>query len=304
MSGAALVILNPVSGKGRATRIWEAIAPTLGDFTCHLVRTTKPGDAERRTVEWTGASGAGPIIVVGGDGTIHEVVNGLTRANAPLPFGVIPAGTGNDFARNAGIPLRPASALQRLRQGGRKSLDLGRLAFQEPGGTLRSVVFVNSCSVGVSPAANRRARRLGYVAGGLLSLLFEPRRSFRVTEAGRTVHEGRALNITMANGAGFGGGMRISPDSSPWDGVLERVIIGELGLARALLAFSRLGRGGHLGMREVTVTRTASLTVIEPPEGPCYLEADGHDYVTDGAIRVSIEPAALTVLGAAAEILP
>lgn len=299
MSHAALVILNPVSGRGRATRLWWRLRRGLQVRFPHLVvyETTGPRDAGRRAAAWAEAGERGPILLMGGDGTLHEVVNELFRGRWNLPIGVIPSGTGNDFARNAGIPLDPDLAAGRLEEGSGKPLDLGRLSFRDRAGVERSVVFLNSTSVGVSPVANRHARRLGYVAGGVVALLTAPRRRFTVTEAGRIIHEGKTLNITVANGAGFGGGLRISPDSSPWDGVLERVIIGRIELGRALLAFARLRRGGHVGMREVSITRTAGTTVIEPEGALTQVEADGHDFLAAGRITVSVEAAAIRVLG-------
>lgn len=306
MSGAVLAILNPTSGRGRATRHWWRLRRTIETHFPHLVvhETAGAGDAARRAAEWGRSGETGAIVVVGGDGTIHEVVNALAVADTPVPLGVIPSGTGNDFARNAGIPLDPDLAAERLVEGAGRRLDLGRLRFRQPDGEERNVVFVNSTSVGVSPAANRYAQRLGpflpgrlcYVTGGVAALLTQPRRRFTVTEAGRTVHQGKTLNITIANGAEFGGGMRISPDSSPWDGMLERVIIGEVGLGRALLAFSRLRQGAHIGMSEVTVAKLTEATTIEA-DGAFHVEADGHDYVSDGPLTVSVEVGALRVLG-------
>ncbi len=307
MNGSALAILNPTSGGGHASWLWSRLRPALEARVPRLVvhETTGPGDAERRAAEWARSGETGAIIVVGGDGTIHETVNGLAGAGSPVPLGVIPTGTGNDFARNSGLPLDPELALARLWQGAGRRLDLGRLRFHEPAGTERSVVFLNSTSVGVSPAANRHARRLRpflpgrlcFVTGGVVALLTAQRRRFMVTDASGIVYEGTALNITVANGVGFGGGMQISPDSSPWDGVLERVIIGRVGLGRALLGFSRVKHGAHIGMPEVTVTKTAGETTIESEEAPLHVEADGHDFLATGKIMVSIEAAAVRILG-------
>ena len=298
MSRAALVILNPVSGKGRTTRLWWRLRRGVEQHFPHLMvhETTGPGDAARQAAIWAAAGEPGPILIVGGDGTIHEVVNGLFAGERNLPFGVIPSGTGNDFARNAGIPLDPGLAVERLGQASGRLLDLGRLHFRDPAGVERRVMFLNSTSVGVSPAGNRHAQWLGYTLGGIAALLSERRRRFTVSEGGRMVHEGKALNITMANGAGFGAGMRISPDSFPWDGVLERVIIGPIGLGRALLAFSRLRHGGHIGMAGISVTRAAGETTIET-EGALLVEADGHEFRAAGKITVSLEAGAIRVLG-------
>lgn len=298
MSRAALVILNPVSGKSRALRLWRRIRRGLEVRFPHLVvyETTRRGDAGGRAAEWTRSGETGAIIVLGGDGTLHEVANALAAAGSAGPLGVIPTGTGNDFARNAGISLDPDVAAGRIAAGPGRLLDLGRLWFREREGEERSVLFLNSVSVGVSPAANRHAKWLGYMAGGVLALLTEPRRRFTVTEAGRTTHDGKAINITVANGPAFGGGMQISPDSSPWDGVVERVIIGPVGLVRALLAFRRIKQGAHVGMHNVTVTKTSAETMIES-DAAFHVEADGEDFLVEGRIIVSVAPGALRVLG-------
>ena len=308
MSDAALVLLNPTAGRGRAGKLWSELSPRLKDRwpALRLHATTGPGDAERRVTEWAGQDGAGPIVVLGGDGTIHEAVNGMPAVGPP-PLAVIPAGTGNDVARNTGVPLDPWAAAELIGRTGPRLLDLGSLEFREPGGTLRRIGFVNSASMGVSPAANRHARtlrrilpgRLCYSVGGVVALLTAPRRRFEVGTGEPGDYEGRALNITFANGRGFGGGMRIAPGASPWDGRLDRVIIEEMGLFRSLLALTRLRSGGHVGMAEVAITRIAGVTRVGSPGPALQLEADGHDYRAEGPITVSIRPGALQLLNAA-----
>jgi diacylglycerol kinase (ATP) len=220
---------------------------------------------------------------------------------------VIPAGTGNDLARNTGVPLDPEAAVDLIGRAGPHLLDLGSLEFREPGGSLRRVTFLNSVSVGVSPAANRHAQalrrvlpgRLCFTVGGIVALLTAPRRRFALESGDRTEFEGEALNITFANGRGFGGGMRIAPDASPWDGHLDRVIVGKLGLFRSLLALARLRGGAHVDMPEVQITRTAARTQIRSPGPGLHLEADGHDYPADGPVTIAIRPAALQLINAA-----
>jgi diacylglycerol kinase (ATP) len=309
VSGAALVLLNPTAGRGRAGRLWTELSPLLQARWpgLQLHQTTGPGDAERRAAEWARQAEPGPIVILGGDGTVHEMVNGGAAEGPAASLALIPAGTGNDVARNTGVPLNPVAAVDQIGRAGPRLLDLGALEFREPGGTLRQVTFLNSVSMGVSPAANRHARalrrvfpgRLSYTLGGVVALLTAPRRPFELETAGGKAFEGDALNITFANGRGFGGGMRIAPDASPWDGQLDRVVIGRLGLFRSLLALARLRGGGHVGMAEVHITRTAVRTRISSPGAALDLEADGHDYRADGPVTISIRPGALRLLNAA-----
>ena len=309
MSGAALVLLNPTAGRGRAGRLWGELSPLLQTRwpALQLHRTTGPGDAARRAADWARQLNSGPIVVLGGDGTVHEAVNGLPEEGPALPVAVIPAGTGNDVARNTGIPLNPGAATELIGRAPIRLLDLGSLEFRDPGGSNRRVAFLNSASLGVSPAANRHAQalrrilpgRLCYTVGGIVALLTAPRRRFELGPGEPQEFEGRALNITFANGRGFGGGMRIAPEASPWDGQLDRVIIGELGLLRSLLALARLRGVGHVRMPEVRVTRTAATTRISSPGPALHLEADGHDYRVEGPVTISIRPGTLQLINAA-----
>lgn len=306
MTGAALVLLNPTAGRGRAERLWDELSPLLRTRlpALELHRTTGPGDARRRAAEWAGRTDAGPIVVLGGDGTVHETVNGLPAEGPAPPVAVIPAGTGNDVARNTGIPLDPGAAADLIGRTRPRRIDLGRLEFRDPGGRIRRVAFLNSASLGVSPAANRHAQalrrvlpgRLCYTVGGVVALLTEPRRRFQLGTGELREFEGRALNITFANGSGFGGGMRIAPEASPWDGQLDRVLIGELGLLRSLLALTRLRGGRHVRMPEVQVARTAATSRISSPGPALHLEADGHDYPVEGPVTIAIRPGALELI--------
>lgn len=309
MSGAALVLLNPAAGRGRAGKLWTEFSPLLQARwpRLQLHQTSGPGDAERRAAEWARQAEPGPIVILGGDGTVHEAVNGPPVEGPVPPVALIPAGTGNDVARNTGVPLDPVAAVDLIGRAGPRLLDLGSLKFRDPGGSPRQVSFLNSVSMGVSPAANRHAQalrrvlpgRLCYTLGGVAALLTAPRRRFELETVSGKEFEGDALNITFANGRGFGGGMRIAPDASPWDGQLDRVIIGRLGLFRSLLALARLRGGGHVGMPEVHITRTAVQTRICSPGAALHLEADGHDYPAEGPVTISVRPGVLRLINAA-----
>lgn len=299
---ATLVIINPAAGRGKGDRIWRRVESSLRARLGEIIvrRTERAGDAER--IARNEAAALGLIVVVGGDGSVHEAVNGLLDREPAPSLAVIPAGTGNDFAANCGIPLDPRSAILVLDRPARR-VDLGRMSFGEPGGAARSRWFLNSASVGVSARANRVAQllrrvlpgRLCYWLGGLLALLLERRRRFTVHCADRVILDGPALNLTVANGAGFGGGMQVSPDSTPFDGRLDLVTIGPLGRLRALVALARLYRGGHLALRHVTVTPCQGRLRIFA-DGKMGLEADGQDFETDGTLDVEVLPGKLSLL--------
>jgi diacylglycerol kinase (ATP) len=318
-----LVIVNPVAGHRRGAAVWRHAEPALRAAApdLELQTTTMPGHAEALAAEWEQAHPHGLLLVVGGDGTVHEVVNGLLRDGSTTTLlGLVPAGTGDDFARCTGTPLDPKAAVERLsgflqcstRATTREEtatattfrVDLGRLRFREPGGTARSRVFLNSVSLGLAPRGNRLARAMGrvvpgrlrYPMGGMAALLAGTPERYRVTEQGVVRFEGEALNLTIANGPTFGGGLRISPASSLTDGVLEQVIIGRLSLVRALTALARLYGGTHVAMRGVSVDPVRGALTIENEAAVLLVEADGQELEAAGGLTVEPMPGALTLL--------
>ncbi len=303
---AALAIVNPTASRGTAARLWPRLEPLLtGLFPDLTVRTTQgPGDAERWAGEWADEHPEHPVIAVGGDGTVHEVVNGLLRGRRSARLAVIPAGTGNDFARNTGIPADPRAAVERLSRPRALAVDAACLRFHTRDGRARSRIFVNSTSVGVSARANHIAGalrpilpgRICYLLGGVLALLLEGTGNFAVTCPGRTLHHGRARNITLANGATFGGGMRISPASTVSDGALDQVVIGDIGRLTALLALSRLYAGTHVGMEGVNVTVVRETVQIRRLDGAMLIEADGEEFEATNELSVDILPGAVRLL--------
>ena len=320
---STLVIVNPVAAGGRGAAVGRRTVQALRAATPALEvgTTTAAGDAEALAAEWARAHPSGIVLVVGGDGTLHEAVNGLLRdGSVTAGLGVVPAGTGNDFARSTGTPLDPDAAVECLagflrRRAGRawapepsvstmRRVDLGRLRYRDRDGNARSRFFLNAVSLGVAPRGNRHARamaglvpgRLRYTLGGIAALLSGAPERYKVTREGTVGFEGDALNLTIANGPTFGGGLRISPGSWLTDGVLEQVIIGPLGITRALLALGRLAGGTHVGMRGVTVTPVAEALTIENGAAVLLAEADGQEFEAAGGLTVEPAAGALTLL--------
>ncbi|HEV8599154.1 MAG TPA: diacylglycerol kinase family protein [Gemmatimonadales bacterium] len=307
LSAGALAVVNPFAAGGRAARLWRQLESAVrAGFPELGVRfTTAPGEAEAIAHDWGLRNARGVLLVAGGDGTLHEAVNGLFRSESRAQLGVIPVGSGNDFARNAGIPLDPREALRALQGSPPRSVDLGHLAFQADSGPAARV-FLNSVSLGVSVHANRLAQslprrgaaRLRYGLAGLAAVLWSKPSRYLVTCGDRVLLEGLALNLTVANGAYFGGGMRISPDSSPADGTLELVVLGPLSRLRALQALSQLRAGTHLALREVSVTRLREPLRIASTGPTLRAEADGEEIEVAGGLTIRVLPAALALLNA------
>ncbi|HEU5218639.1 MAG TPA: YegS/Rv2252/BmrU family lipid kinase [Gemmatimonadales bacterium] len=302
----ALAVSNPVAAGGAAARAWSRLVPQVDRrFPSLAVRvTTAPGDAERWALEWAAAHPGRPVIAVGGDGTVHEVLNGLLRGHPSASLGIIPAGTGNDVARNTGVPINPEGALERIFRNRPTAVDAARVRFQGTGAEPRTRLLLNSISVGVSPRANHIAGRIRralpgrfrYAISGILALAAEGAGEYTVTAGGRTLYHGRALNLTLANGASFGGGMRISPGSTVSDGMLDLVVIGAIGRIRALIALSRLYAGTHVQMGGVSVTAVGETVQIRRADGPMLIEADGEEFEARAELSVEILRGAVQLL--------
>ena len=293
-----------MAGGGRGRRVWQRVESQLCSRHPNLRArlTTAPGDAEQFASAFARVSPAGCLVAVGGDGSIHEIVNGLLDAGYDGTLTIVPAGTGNDIARNLGIPTDPARALL-MDPAEARPVDLARVSLENPAGEPRHRWFLNSLSIGASAHANRIALAIGrvirsparYPIAGVLALFSTAPQRYEVLLRGRRQFQGRAINLTIANGPGFGGGLRISPDSLPDDGRLELVIIGEMSRIRAVGALRALRTGAHVTMPEVDVVPAVPLPVEIRGEHGLAFETDGENLVAGDRVIVNLQPGRLRV---------
>jgi YegS/Rv2252/BmrU family lipid kinase len=299
------IILNPAAGGGSAGRNWPRLEAILAEegIAITLHRTTRSGEA--RTLADQLADGCERLLLVGGDGTVNEVVNGLMdarRRGAATPaFGVIPATTGNDFARTIGMPLPNREAVRALRTSRPRALDVGRVDYSDAAGQSVSRHFVLACAAGlaaeVAENANRGSKRFGGTLPFLTSLLrlvvgYE---ACHVTakSGDEIVWDGAALAAVVANAANLGGGMKIAPDARIDDGELDFVCLGDRPLWQRLRHLPRIYTGTHLQLEGVLSRTVTELHLTSDP--PALLGVDGE---TLGRLpaRISIVPSALRVL--------
>jgi len=299
----AYVILNPAAGRGVAAR---ALDPIVREFrrqgwAVEAERTDRPGHAVELAAGAVRA-GAGCVVAVGGDGTVHEVANGLLRQAtggvgaqhaAPL-LGVVPIGSGNDFAKLVGVARHsPLRAVRRLVTARAVAFDVGHVLDE---------YFVNSAGVGFG-AEVVRVRNAMPGLSGFLSYLVPvfrafarfrpPRLEVRASGFGET---GYMMMVEICNGTTAGGSYRFAPAALPGDGRLDVCVVRRVSLARFLLAVPRVMRGTHGTMREVALFQTRSMT-LRSLEGPLVLHLDGE--LRESAVRectVRVQPGRLKVL--------
>jgi YegS/Rv2252/BmrU family lipid kinase len=275
---AVALLVNPDSGTGDA----EAVSRLLADAGAEV--TVVGFDEPERAL----TAGAERIVVAGGDGSIGPAAELAGRARVPLA--VVPVGTANDFARALGIPqdLERAVALA-ARGSGTRVLDLGR-AGDRP--------FVNVASAGLSPVAARGAEglksRLGslaYTVAALRAGLTADPISCRVGCDGEELYDGRAWQVVVACGGGFGGGAEVEAD--PQDGILDVVVI-EAGSRAGLVRHAYGMRAGRLESQPGVRTGSAREVDLRAAGGAGF-NVDGEVVAAD-RLALAVRPTAFEVV--------
>lgn len=311
MSTAPLrVIVNPAASNGRGMKAAEALLRELDGqgLQCDARYTEAPGHASRLAAR-AALDGVGRVVVVGGDGTIHEVAGGLLDSGADhVPaVAISPVGTGNDFYRMVS-PRRGVKELPRLlQQGAVRRFDVGRVRWE--GGER---VFVNLLGVGVDVEVLRcrpRYSRLPGLPQYLMSFLhalarFRPQAVHIEVAAGepaagrRKQHiRGRTTLSVITVGPSIGGGFMINPDAQPLDGQLDLCHIAAGGLVPILRLVPKVMRGAHAGASLVTMRRLERAVIRDPDGRPMWFELDG-ELAPEPApeLRVEVIPGAFPVL--------
>ena len=293
-----IVIANPISGKGRAKSVAEQAYSALTESgrQGQLVFTAASGDAKRLAHE-AASDGIRFVIACGGDGTLHEVVNGIATIPEVI-LGVLPCGRGNDFAAAIGVPLKPEAAIETLLSGTAISVDLGR-CYQKVGGTLR-VPKPNDAEVDVSQAqqqsnehyfttiatcgydaeVSRRAAKGTPLFAGTASyayaavetlFYYEPPVVHLEGEFG--TYEGELLLAATGITNRYGGGFKIVPNARIDDGLFDVCVIRPVSALTVLRLMVTLFWGGHVSHPAVSIHQTRTLTI--KAETPLLLYADG-----------------------------
>ncbi len=283
-------ILNPAAGRGRVARLQETLISQTkeifldGEF--HV--TAAPGDAQRIAAGLK--EKAGVVVAVGGDGTIHEIVNGLVGGKAAL--GIIPIGSGNDFARMLGLDVDSREALQILRAGKRKFIDVGE-ANEE--------YFANGVGIGFDAEVVVTSLKIKHLRGFLIYLsavlqTLIKYENIAVNFSGSGNFQSKKIfMMTIGNGRSMGGGFYLTPDAVMDDGWFDVCVISALKRREALTHLPKAVKGRHKEMPQVKFFRTKAIC-IESPEG-FPVHADGELLGTRiRRLDVKIIPKALQVI--------
>ncbi|CAN5701585.1 diacylglycerol kinase family lipid kinase [soil metagenome] len=296
------IILNPMARHGAGARLRPRIEAELSargiDFD--IVETTRTGHAADLARD-AAAQGVSTIVAAGGDGTVHEVVNGMMAARTPgVTLGVLPIGTGNDFVKLVPGTATITDACDTLAGGRSAPVDVGLV--QWSGGT---EYFVNAMGTGIDVEVVRRMRRVRFVPGGVLYVVALLRalavyRPLQIrVRTGADTFEKSIMNLAVCNGPCIGGAFRICPDARHDDGLLDTCMIEEMPILRNARMVPRVVRGTHPGHVGVTMLRGTEVHLSLTDGRPLPFQVDGElREAADGAagIHVSLAPDRLNVM--------
>ena len=283
-------IINPSAGQGKYERIIHAIHETLSDSSLQYDIKVLEYRGEATSIAREAANTHDVVVAVGGDGTVNEVFNGLVGTQAV--FGIIPAGTGNGFARELGLPLEPAEACRVLVEGDIKSMDVGMV---------NDRYFLGTAGVGFDAMISKfMGERLGrlrglwlyFVAGALVFYKYTPQLIDVDIDAEKM--ETTPLLIAVANTARYGGAALIAPDAKPDDGLLDVCIIRKMGIARILWHLPKLFTGKHIGLPDVSMYQCKSITINAPEPIPVHVDGEAID--SRSRVEFTLLPNAIKVL--------
>jgi len=293
------IILNPISGGGAGRRARPEISRALDarGVQYHIHETEGPGDARERA---RALSRPGAVIVAaGGDGTIHEVANGLLDAGGLATLGLIPVGTGNDFVKVVPGTRKREHAYETLASGTQRRFDAGLVRWD--GGVEH---FINGMGTGIDVEVVRQMKRLPQLPGPIKYLmgLFRALVHYRPVQLDASFNgsafEKRVMIIALGNGVCQGGGFYLAPDAVADDGLLDLTVVDELNLVEIAQVLPRILKGTQRGHRKVDMRTGRRLEIRSTDGRPLFFHLDGELREPAGATELTVEviPAALPVL--------
>ncbi|SRR6266508_1700357 len=265
-TGPVAVLVNPTAGRGRHRGTLPAVLRALGAAGRPVeVVAAQSGAQALAACRAALDGGATALVVAGGDGTVHLGLQAV--AGTEVPFGIVPAGTGNDIAANLGRPVTPLAAAEAvagaLRDDRTRRVDLGRVELAD--GQVRW--FAGVLGAGFDAIVNERANGMRFPRGprrydmAIMAELLRLRPRPYLLGLDGAASQADAVLVAIANTACYGGGFRICPDADPTDGLLDVVVGGRFTRTGLVRILPRVRRGTHLGHHLVAAHRAKQVTL-------------------------------------------
>ena len=292
------VILNPAARHGAGRRLRPLIETGLEsrNLDFDIVETEGPGHAAELARDAADA-GVARVVAAGGDGTVHEVANGLMTAAATAALGLIPIGTGNDFVKMMPGTATRAQAFATLAAGRERAVDVGVTRWDG-----NAEYFMNAMGTGIDVEVVRQMRRSGWMPGMMIYLTalmralvqYRPM-PIRIGVDG-VESTGSIMILAVCNGPSIGGAFRVCPDARPDDGLLDLCVVHELPLHRILRVVPRVLRGTHTRQPGVSMNRGSAVRLAISGGRPLPFQLDGELREAAGEIEVTLAPRQLNVI--------
>lgn len=294
------LIVNPNADLGRAWQAASDLRPIVEEFGgADWSGTVYPTHATELAYQ-AAMDGYELLIAAGGDGTVHEVINGLMRApqDRRPHLGIVPLGSGNDFSNAVGMDRRPAFAMRQVFTGSPQRLDIGRMTDDHG----REEYWDNTVGIGFDATVTIRSRRFKMVRGFLIYL-------FAVVQTIILNHEAAKMQITTdrerwqdetlmlvaCNGGQEGGGFKVAPEAALDDAVFNYAAIGKVSRPMMFRLLPEVMKGTHGRFRQVRMGQFLKMDVVS--DRPMYIHTDGEIFSGFGMdvrqIKLEILPAAL-----------
>lgn len=287
----ARLLLNPSSGRRRGERHRDRLRSLARAADVEFEESANAADLVERARR-AREEGLERLLVGGGDGTLHWAAQGLVGGETALA--PVPLGTGNDLARELGLPLDPEAAFTAALEGERDRIDVG---------TLDGRCFFVVAGVGFDAAtaeyARSRVRRLrgpAVYAWATLATLVRYRTPRIELESPAGTFRGEVFFVAFANTSHYGGGMRIAPDADPHDGLLDVLIVRRVSKLRLLAVFPRVYRGSHLGHPAIELLRVSSARLRTDSPQPINADGEGIGETAASALQIGLRLRDLAVV--------
>jgi diacylglycerol kinase (ATP) len=277
-------VVNPASANGSTRRRWPEIARRAADLGLigETLFSERPGHAAD-LAERAAADGAALVVAVGGDGTVNEAVNGLMRVEPERrpELATVPRGTGKDFARSFRIPRKVDEALAVARDGTTRTVDVGHAGFTAWDGSPAECYFTNFGGAGISGAVAARANTSSKALGGKASFFWATSAVFvrwknseyEVAIDGEQ-RAGLMLEVIAAIGDQLAGGMRLTPEADPADGLFDVVLIGDATKVDFVRTLPKIYRGTYLPHPRAEVVRGTRVEIRTAVPLPIALDGE------------------------------
>jgi YegS/Rv2252/BmrU family lipid kinase len=297
------LIINPNADLGRAWRLGEDLNRVVAEFGgADWSGTVYPTHATQLAMQ-AADEGYDTVVSIGGDGTTHEIINGLMKIPAERRprLGIVPVGTGNDFAHSVGVPTRPEIAMRQVFSGTPKKVDLA-VVVDEHG---RQEYWDNTFGIGFDATVTLRSRRVPvlrgffvYLVSVIQTIVLNYEAAHLKVQTDNESWEDDILMLVMCNGPREGGGFHVAPEAVNNDGLLDYAAITKVSRLMMFRLIPEVMKGTHGRFKQVRMNRFRQMKVES--DRPLFIHIDGEIYAGFGSnvrqLSIEMLPGALEVM--------